>query len=285
MMSPYGLTSLWVAASRACESDHPAALFEDPLARALAGQEGFAFLAMADSFRPALSSVEPNPVLSIRTRYFDDALSSVVSSRAIRQIVLLAAGMDTRAYRIEWPSGVTLFEVDRQEVFDHKEPILDELEAIPRCTRKVVSADLGGEWQPALLSAAFDPQRPSAFLVEGLLIYLNEPAVHRLLGDLSRLAIPGSWAGMDLADVTLLESPFMAPIMRELVRRGSPWVFGTSEPEALIEGFGWSATALMLGEPGANYGRWPYPVAPRSTPGVPRSYLVSADRTVRSGDI
>jgi hypothetical protein len=102
--------------------------------------------------------------------------------------------------------------------------------------------------------------------------------VDRLLDDVSRLAAAGSWVGMDLADVTLLRSPFMAPLIEELDRRGSPWTFGTSEPEALLARFGWSATAYVVGEPGANFGRWPYPVAPRDAPGIPRSYLVTASR-------
>lgn len=282
MMSPIGLTSQWVAASRACESEHPKALFEDPWARTLAGDEGFEFLTMTDSFRQASSSTEPNPVLSIRTRFFDDALVRIVEERALDQVVLLAAGMDTRAFRLEWPKDLTLFEVDRHEIFDRKEPVLSTAAAAARCNRRVVVADLSAQWKASLLDAGFDPSRPTAFLVEGLLIYLNEASVDQLLADLSRLASAGSWLGTDVADRTLLETPFMAPVLGELVRRGCPWIFGTSEPEALLKRFGWSATAFVVGEPEANYGRWPYPVAPREARGIPRSYLVSADRVQQS---
>ncbi len=278
MMSPVGLTSQWVAASRACESEHPEALFEDPWARALAGEEGFEFLTMTDAARGAASTGEPNPVLSIRTRFFDDALVRVVDERALKQVVLLAAGMDTRAFRLEWPSGTILFEVDRREIFDRKEPLLRDAGATPRSDRRVVVADLGAPWESHLMDAGFDPCQPSAFLVEGLLIYLDEASVDRVLADVSALAASGSWLGMDLADRTLLDAPFMAPVLGELVRRGCPWIFGTSEPEALLERFGWSARAFVVGEPRANYGRWPYPVAPREVPGVPRSYLVTAGR-------
>jgi len=278
VMSPIGLTSQWVAASRACESEHPEALFKDPWARALAGAEGFEFLTMTDSFRQASSSSEPNPVLSIRTRFFDDALVRIVEERALEQVVVLAAGMDTRAFRLEWPKQVTLFEVDRHEIFDRKEPLLDRAGAIARSDRRVVVADLSAQWEAALLDAGFDPTRPAAFLVEGLLIYLDEASVDQLLADLSQLASADSWLGMDVADRTLLETPFMAPVLGELVRRGCPWTFGSSEPEALVERFGWSATAFVVGAPEANYGRWPYPVAPREVTGIPRSYLVTADR-------
>lgn len=277
-MSPAGLTAQWVAASRACESEHPEALFEDPWARALAGDEGFEFLTMTDSFRQASSSSEPNPVLSIRTRFFDDALVRIVKERGLEQVILLAAGMDTRALRLEWPKGLTLFEVDRHEIFDRKEPILRNAGAVSRSDRRVVLADLSAQWGGALLDAGFNPARPAAFLVEGLLIYLDGASVDQLLADLSELAAAGSWLGMDVADRTLLETPFMAPLLGELMRRGCPWTFGSSEPEALLERFGWSATAFVVGEPEANYGRWPYPVAPREAAGVPRSYLVTADR-------
>lgn len=277
-MSAVGLTSRWVAASRACESELPDPLFVDPLARPLAGDEGFAFLAMTDSYRPQASTTEPNPFLSIRTRFFDDALGVVVPRRGYRQVVLLAAGMDARAYRLDWPQGTVLYEVDRQEVFDHKEAVLRDVGAEPRCTRRPVVADLGQEWQPPLLEAGFDPSEPAAFLIEGLLIYLDEAAVVRLLTGFSRLAAVGSWVGIDFADTSLLQSSFMRPYLAELDRRGCAWLFGTSEPETLLERFGWSATVVMPGEEGADHGRWPFPVAPRHIPGIPRSYLVTADR-------
>lgn len=277
-MSPVGLTSRWVAASRACESEQPEALFVDPLARALAGEEGFEFLAAADSYRPGASPSEPNPFLSIRTRFFDDALGRVVRERAYGQVVLLAAGMDARAYRLEWPEDVAWYEVDRLEVFDHKEAVLESLGVEPGCVRRVVVADLAGDWLAPLQEAGFDRSRPTAFLVEGLLVYLEETAVESFLADLSGVASAGSWVGIDFADVTLLESPFMSPYLAELRQRGCPWLFGTSEPERLLDRFGWSATVLMPGQPGAHYDRWPWPVAPRHVPGMPRSYLATAVR-------
>jgi methyltransferase (TIGR00027 family) len=98
-MSPVGLTSRWVAANRALETEAPDPLFEDPYARALAGEEGFALLAASQGVRPATPAGCADPYLSIRTRFFDDGLIRAVNGGGRRQVVLLAAGMDARAFR------------------------------------------------------------------------------------------------------------------------------------------------------------------------------------------
>jgi len=278
-MTPVGLTSRWVAANRARETESPEPLFADPFARSLAGEEGFAFLERTDAFRPVPTTSQPDAYLGIRTRFFDDALLEVAREWARAQVVLLAAGMDARAFRLEWPEGATVYEVDREDIFDHKEPVLRDLEAEPRCERRVVVADLGEEWIGPLESAGFDRTRPAAFLAEGLTVYLERPVVEGLLERLASVGRRGSWLGMDVADPELLGSAFVKPMLEELERLGCPWKFGTSEPEALLAEYGWSATAVMPGQPSANFGRWPYPVAPRNMPGIPRSYFVTARRT------
>jgi methyltransferase (TIGR00027 family) len=277
MMSPVGLTARWVAANRARETEAPNRMFADPYARALAGEEGFALLAASQKAK-AGEADGPDPYLSIRTRFFDDALLRAVNEAGLQQLVLLAAGMDARAFRLAWPGGVTLFEVDRQEVVEHKEAVLQSLGARPTCPRVVVRADLEGDWISPLLRAGFDKDRPAAFLAEGLLMYLEAGAVLSLLGTLQRLARPGSWLGVDLVGTELLSSPYLRPFLENLEQFGCPWRFGTAEPEQLLARHGWSATVVVPGEPQANYGRWPYPVAPRDRPGIPRSYLVSARR-------
>ena len=278
MMTPVGITSRWVAASRARETESPGRLFVDPFARALAGDEGFAFLVAADRFKPGPPTTEPDPYLSIRTRFFDDALLGAVRGIPLEQVVLMAAGMDARAYRLDWPDGVTLYEVDRHEVLDYKESVLSDLRAQPRCARRIVPVDLREEWAGRLVDAGFDPARPSALLVEGLLVYLDESEVERLLAELSRLAQPGSWLGTDVVDNSLLDSPYMKPYLDEPDRLGCAWRFGTPEPEQLLARHGWSAAVVMPGESQADYGRWPYPVASRDMLGIPRSYLMTARR-------
>jgi methyltransferase (TIGR00027 family) len=278
MMSSLGLTSRWVAASRARETEAPNPLFDDPYARALAGEEGFALLSACQKARQGAAVDGPDPYLSIRTRFFDDAMLRAVHEGGLRQVVVLAAGMDVRAFRLEWPADATVLEIDRAEVLDHKGAILGGLGAKPRCSSQVVRADLEGDWVGPLVHAGFDPERPAAFLAEGLLMYLEATAVDSFLTALERLARPGSWLGVDLVGTELLSSPYLKPFLEQLAQLGCPWRFGTAEPEQLLARHGWAATIVVPGEPEANYGRWPYPVAPRDMPGIPRSYLVTARR-------
>jgi methyltransferase (TIGR00027 family) len=199
------------------------------------------------------------------------------------QIVILAAGMDARAWRIDWPNHVQLFEVDRPAVFAYKEPILRTLGLRARCARHVVGADLAEDWRPLLLAQGFDPWVPTTWLAEGLFVYLFEPQVKAILADLTALSAPSSRLAVDLADVSLLAWPPMLPYFERLKTDGSPWTFGTAEPESLLEETGWRARALVVGEPGTTYDRWPYPPAPRQVPGVPRSYFVTSIRPMACG--
>jgi methyltransferase (TIGR00027 family) len=278
-MSPVGLTSRWVAANRALETEAPNRLFEDHFAHVLAGEEGFALLAASQKAKPPTPAGGPDPYLSIRTRFFDDALLGAVNERGLQQVVLLAAGMDARAFRLTWPLGTTLFEVDRDEVIEQKEAVLRGLGARPMCQREVVRADLERDWVNPLLRAGLDQGQPAAFLAEGLLMYLDAGAVASLLASVQRLARPGSWLGADLVGSELLSSPYFKAFLELLERFGCPWRFGTAQPEQLLARYGWAATVVVPGEAEANYGRWPYPVAPRSMAGIPRSYLVTAEST------
>jgi methyltransferase (TIGR00027 family) len=277
MNNPIGLTCGWVAASRARETNAHNRLFDDPFAQALAGEAGFALLSACQKARGSPAD-GPDPYLSIRTRFFDDALLNAVHEGEIRQVVLMAAGMDSRAFRLDWPDGVTLFEIDQEEVLRHKEITLRRLEARPRCHRRIVPADLERDWICPLTRAGFDKDSPAAFLVEGLLMYLEPAAVDSLLSALERHARPRSWLGVDLVGTELLCSPYFKTFLDHLKRLGCPWRFGAAEPEQLFAQHGWAATVVLPGEPAANYGRWPYPVAPRRVPGIPRSYLVTARR-------
>src|SRR5215831_9736049 len=136
---PISRTARLTAAARARESRRPDRLFDDPLAEALAGSEGFAFMERFESAaRPAASvpAGNDNPYIAIRSRFFDDFLTGAVASEgAPRQIVLVAAGLDTRAFRLEWPAGTKLYELDRPELLEAKQEILDRARATPRCPR------------------------------------------------------------------------------------------------------------------------------------------------------
>src|SRR6185436_5828603 len=191
-MTPVGATSRWIAAARALETESEEPLFVDPFARELAGDVGFSIFSNTQGVSGGVATAR-NPHLSIRTKFLDDAILQAVRGNGYTQVVILAAGMDTRAFRLDWPAGVTLFEVDRTDVFEWKEPILDRLKGVPTCDRRVVHTDLTGDWTGALAAAGFDPSRPAAFLLEGLLMYLREVDVERLLASLSTIAATGSW--------------------------------------------------------------------------------------------
>jgi methyltransferase (TIGR00027 family) len=128
--------------------ERPDRLFRDPYVAALAGPIGRAALAASEG----VSGAE-NEFLPIRTRFFDDCLSA--DAERLDQVVLLGAGLDTRAFRIALPAHLRWFEIDRAEIFEQKEAVLPELGAETSCQRSVVVADLSGAWSRSLLDAGF----------------------------------------------------------------------------------------------------------------------------------
>jgi methyltransferase (TIGR00027 family) len=274
------------AADRALETDVEQPLFVDPLARALAGTRGFALHKELRSTTWPPHAAGPAPEHSILTRYFDDALQAAVRDFALAQVVLLGAGMDTRAFRLRWPAKLVFFEVDAAAIFEHKEAVLCRLRAKPGCDRRIVRADVASSWSSKLLAGGFDPRRPAAFLLVGRLVYLDAAAVERILRALRGVACAGSWLGVDLAGLDTIESVFMKPLMDRLTALGYPaWRFGVREPEAFLAERGWSAECVVLGAPEARYDRWRYGYIPRTVPdrAIPRHYLAVARRTAENG--
>lgn len=129
----------------------------------------------------------------IRTRFFDDYLLDAATA-AIWQVVLLAAGLDPRAFRLPWPGGVQLFELDLPEVLTFKAQVLvlARSGAAPRCGHAMLPVDLRTDWRGALAAAGHDLRQPTAWLVEGLLIYLTAAEAKRLLADITATSVPGS---------------------------------------------------------------------------------------------
>lgn len=277
-LSPVGSTARWIAAGRALETESANPLFRDPLARELAGDEGFAMLAAMRGPDRVGDATTPEPYFSIRTKFLDDGLLEAVRSGSIAQVLILAAGMDVRAFRLEWPTGIVLFEIDRDEMFELKEPILRRLNGRALCDRRIVRADLAGSWTEPLTAAGFNPALPSAILVEGLLYYLDEASATRLLSTIERLAAVGSWIGVDMVNVETLRSPYLTGYLQKLREFGCPWTFGVGDPDTFLAEHGWTGTIVTPGEPEAHYGRWPFPVVPRTVPGMPRIYLARATR-------
>ena len=263
-------TARWTAAVRAKETDRPDGLFEDPWAGALAGPDGAAWIAR----RPP-ESVIP---ITIRTRYFDDWLGRVVDAPAVRQVVLMAAGLDARAFRLAWPEGTIVYELDRPAVLRHKAAVLDAAGAVPRCLRRAVEADLAAPWADGLTAAGFDPRRPAAWLLEGFLFYLPAEAVTRILDEVTRLAAPGSRLGFDIVNAATLVSPWTKPWVDMQAHAGAPWLGTMDDPVASLADRGWSASLTQAGAPDAHFGWWVLPVVPTTLPDFPHSWYVTAER-------
>ncbi|OLF06866.1 SAM-dependent methyltransferase [Actinophytocola xinjiangensis] len=191
-----GLTALLVAAARAIETHRTDSLAQDHHA------EHFVRAAHPCRTWPLhphdIPGGDTNPLwgrlaryFGLRTRVLDDHLLHTTHHGA-RQIVLLGAGLDTRAYRLPWPPDCHVYEIDRPEVLTFKHHVLDRLHLTPHTTRTPISADLRTDWAPALTAAGFDPTTPCAWLAEGLLLYLPSAPERHLIDTVDRLSAPGS---------------------------------------------------------------------------------------------
>lgn len=269
-------TARWIAAVRAVERRRPDALVDDPWAEALAGEAGMAWV-------DAVTATAPGAVVPIivRGRFFDDWLRSVVaeSEGAPLQVVVLGAGLDTRAWRLAWPSGTSLYEVDRPPVLDEKARVLEASGAVAGCRRTPVAADLLGEWSGALCDAGFDPAHPSVILAEGLLCYLPDEGLRRVLRVATALAAPGSRLGFDIPNGHVLTSPYTRAWVDMQAAAGAPWLGTMDDPAAELAVLGWSATVTQPGEGDSGHGRWTLPVIPAGATELPHSWYVTARRT------
>jgi methyltransferase (TIGR00027 family) len=198
--SSVGATATLVAAGRAIASTDPHGLIDDPYAAPLVRAVGIEFftkmvdgdLDLADIAPDAAQRARANiDEMAVRTKFFDDYLSAATGT-GIRQVVILASGLDSRAYRLAWPAGTVVYEIDQPEVIDFKTRTLADLGAEPTAQRRTVSIDLREDWPAALRAAGFDPAAPSAWLAEGLLIYLPPDAQDRLFDLIDELSAPGS---------------------------------------------------------------------------------------------
>lgn len=205
-----GATATGVAASRALATKQPDPLINDPYADALVRAVGLEHsIRLADGE----ACVEGDVMLdrqrmceqiAVRTRFFDDFFLAAADA-GVRQAVILASGLDTRAYRLAWPAGSVVFEVDQPAVLEFKSRTLTGLGAEPAAELHTVPVDLRDDWPKALRDNGFDPQIPTAWIAEGLLIYLPPEAQDRLLENITALSAPGSRLAtehMDAASLT-----------------------------------------------------------------------------------
>jgi methyltransferase (TIGR00027 family) len=275
-------TALLTAALRAAETRRPDRLYADPYAAAFAGDLGPELLGEvravtfpANAERTLPSTPDYN---AIRTRFFDDLLTEAAREPGMRQVVIAPAGMDSRAFRLPWPDGVRLFEVDRPAVLAEKHGVLGTAKST--VDRTAVAVDMRSPtWTRELLDAGYDPTAPSTWLVEGLLYYIPEPDVHAILRAVRDVTAPGSRVIADIVNADALTLPNMRGLLEVFASWNCPWLFGTDDPEGLFAEHGFAVTAVQPGEEPADYGRWPDPVPPRSQKGVRRVFFVHGRRT------
>ena len=200
LASSVGATATGVAASRALASQGPNPLIDDPFAEPLVRAVGIdAFLRLLTDELP-VDEDDDDPVstrqqlaeqIAVRTRFFDDFFTDA-STAGVRQAVILASGLDTRAYRLPWPAGTVVYEVDQPQVIEFKTTTLAGLGASPTAQRRTVGVDLRDDWPTALRRQGFDATQPTAWSAEGLLAYLPPQAQDRLFDHITELSAPGS---------------------------------------------------------------------------------------------
>jgi methyltransferase (TIGR00027 family) len=195
LASSVGATATGVAASRALASKQADPLISDPYADALVKAVGLDYCnRMADGELTGSEDVSIERIceqIAVRTRYFDDFFATATAA-GIRQAVILASGLDTRAYRLPWPSEAVVFEIDQPQVLEFKTRVLDGLGATTPAAHRTVAIDLRDDWPSALRDSGFDPSQPTAWIAEGLLIYLPPEAQDRLFDNITALSAPGS---------------------------------------------------------------------------------------------
>ncbi|HZD11484.1 MAG TPA: SAM-dependent methyltransferase [Candidatus Binatia bacterium] len=269
-------TAFWTAAVRAKESERDDRLFDDPWAADLAGPEGLAWIQQ----RTPDSYVG----IALRTRFFDDFLQRIAHEHGIRQIVLLAAGLDTRAFRLNWPEGTKLFELDQPAVLAYKEQVLGAVGAHPGCARRGIGIDLTADWESTLLQSDFDPALLTGWLLEGFLFYLPTASLTQLLERTMALAADRSFIAFDVVNSLTLTSPLTKDWVQMQAQLGAPWIGSLEDPQAFLQERGWQVTLSGPGAEDANHGRWSLPVIPLQMPGIPHLWFVVGhkDATSRS---
>ena len=222
LASSVGATATSVAASRALASRGPDPLIEDPYAATLVKAVGLPhFVKVAegqlDVDDPLFSARQMCEHIAVRTRFFDQLFIDACAA-GIRQAVILASGLDTRAFRLAWPAGTVVFEIDQPAVIDFKTEVLTEAGATPAAERRTIGVDLRDDWPRALRDGGFDPGQPTAWIAEGLLIYLPPDAQDRLLNAVTELSTPGSRLATEHMDAQALTGDW-AKAMTERGRR------------------------------------------------------------------
>jgi methyltransferase (TIGR00027 family) len=280
------MTAIGVAHVRAVETARADRLFADPLAAEFVAASGWSPAAEApenseDRSNRFWQAIQLSAV--VRTRFLDELVEAACDA-GCRQVVLLGAGLDARAYRLGWPPGTRLFELDLADVLDFKQSVLASREARARCERIPVPCDLGGDWPGALLAAGFHTDIPTAWVAEGLLIYLSEDQVDRILDRVGELSPAESRLGLTLAAHGFLERSDRSseiepddPVASRRAAMRAMWKSTAPEdPAAWLSAHGWTASVVEIAELARTYGR-PMPLE-EDDGSRPAGWLVGAVR-------
>jgi methyltransferase (TIGR00027 family) len=298
-----GATALGVASARAAETRSENPLIQDPFAQVFldAVGDGVWNWHSAPQLPPELIEAEPELPLQMqamvgymasRTAFFDQFFLDATEA-GIRQAVILAAGLDARSWRLPWPDGVTVYELDQPRVLQFKRSTLRAHGAEPACNRIAVPVDLRQDWPVALRRAGFDPSAPSAWSAEGLMPYLPAAAQQLLFDRVQELTAEGSRVAVEALGPKFVDPEFrarrrermeriralMAEVQpdREIPRTDELWYF--EEREDVGDWFrrhGWDVTVTPSDELMAGYGR----KAPKEVEDqVPSNLFVAAQRT------
>ena len=262
-------TAVLIAAARANEQHHSQPLFDDPLAARLVEAAG-----SANDLNGVRTLAGDHFVL--RTRYFDDHLLGSPQP----QVVITAAGLDTRAFRLRWPPGTRLFEVDLPELLEFKEDDSDRhLRARPSCDRVVVPCDLREDWSAALIRAGFDPKRPTAWLLEGLFMFLPPEAGEQLMYWVSALSGHGSTLVLEHVNRAFRDLPQMRAVHERFDELDARWLSDVEDPIEWLAGYGWLATVTHQVDLAARHDRAVPAITDPQNVGDARIWLASATRT------
>jgi methyltransferase (TIGR00027 family) len=222
-----GATATGVAVGRALASRGADPLINDPFAEPLVRAVGVDFFTRLASGELDPAAVDGNAefgmarmrdMMGVRTRFFDDFFLDATNA-GIRQAVILASGLDARAYRLPWPAGTTVYEIDQPQVIEFKTATLTKLGAVPTAERRAVAIDLRHNWAGGLRTAGLDPAQPTAWSAEGLLPFLPPEAQDALLNNITALSAPGSRLATENLPDASRSVPMMADRMREATDR------------------------------------------------------------------
>lgn len=270
-----GATATMVAAARAIATNADSPLIEDRFAEPLVRAVGVDFFTRWVSGDLVAADVDEHEsgwklehmpaAMAARTRFFDSFFRAATQA-GIRQAVILASGLDARAYRLAWPADMTVFEIDQPQVIEFKATTLAELGAAPQAELRTVSVDLRNDWPKALADAGFDKSRPTAWIAEGLFGYLPPEAQDRLLDNITALSADGSRLACEaIPDMSEVDTEKAQEMMRSATAKwrehGFDLEFGDlgyqgerSDVAAYLDPLGWRSVGVLMSQLLADFG-------------------------------